>query len=109
MAQQAGPVFIQGTLGGITFYKRMGKWLARKKTSLNKKRVSTDPAFSGSRRASAGFAAAAKLAKEIYWQLPAHKRGRGVIGKIAGQANTMLHNGATAAEAKLQLCKQLGI
>ncbi|MEP7238247.1 MAG: hypothetical protein ABI685_10295 [Ferruginibacter sp.] len=77
MAKQAGPIFISGTLGGITFYKRKGVWVARKKTSLNKKRVSTDPAFEASRRASAGFGHAATLAKKIYWQLPVQKRGRG--------------------------------
>ncbi|MBL7703893.1 MAG: hypothetical protein JNM14_16705 [Ferruginibacter sp.] len=93
MAKQTGPFYITGTLGGITFYKRKGSWVARKKTSLNKKRVKTDPAFEGSRRASACFGAAAKLAKKIYWQLPANKRGRGVIGKITGLVNTMLREG----------------
>jgi hypothetical protein len=98
----------KGYIGDITFYKHMGKWLARKKHRLIK-RVKTDAAFSDSRRASAGFGVAAKLAKEIYLQLPAHKRGRGVIGKITGQANTMLHNGSTAAEAKLQILKWLNV
>jgi hypothetical protein len=90
MAKQTGPIFIEGTLGGITFYNRRGTWVARKKTSLNKKRVTTDPAFAASRTASARFGTAAKLAKTIYWQLPANKRGRGIIGKMTGMINRLL-------------------
>jgi hypothetical protein len=107
MAKQVGPIFIEGTLGNITFYKRKGTWVARKKTSLNKKRVSTDPAFAASRRASACFGSAATLAKTIYWQLPAHKRGRGVIGKITGLANGMLAKGHKENEVVQQIIKQL--
>lgn len=107
MAKQTGPVFIEGTLGGITFYNRQGTWVARKKTSLNKKRVSTDPAFEASRRASAGFGVAAKLAKIIYWQLPVKKRGRGVIGKITGLVNGMLQKGYKPAEIEKEINKQL--
>jgi len=106
MGKQLGPVFISGTVGGVTFYQRKGAWLVRQKTSLNKKRVSTDPAFANSRKASAGFGRASKLAKKIYWQLPAHKRGRGVIGKITGLANTMMLNGAAPLAIETEIIKQ---
>jgi hypothetical protein len=108
MAKQAGPIFIEGTMGGITFYKRKGSYVARKKTSLNKKRVTNDPAFAASRKASAGFGTAAKLAKTIYWQLPAHKRGRGIIGKITGMAVGMLAKGSTQKVIEQQILKKLG-
>lgn len=106
MAKQVGPILITGTLGGITFYNRLGTWVARKKTLLNKKRVTTDPAFEASAQASARFGIAAKLAKAIYWQLPVHKRGRGVIGKITGLANRMLLKGAAPAAIQGQIIKQ---
>ncbi len=108
MAKQTGPILIEGTLFGVTFYKRKGVWLARTKTSLNKKRVSTDPAFAASRRASAAFGNAAKLAKKIYWQLPAGKRGRGVIGKLTGAINKLQVKGHLPAAIEIKLLKQFG-
>jgi hypothetical protein len=107
MGKQTGPIFLSGTIGGVTFYQRQGEWLLRSKTSLNKKRVSTDPAFEGSRRASASFAVASKLAKKIYWQLPANKRGRGVIGKLTGIVHKKLLGGRQADSIEATLIKNL--
>src|SRR4051812_41814677 len=56
MPKQKGAQKLVGTFDDITYYKsKNGGWLARKKTSLNKKRVRTDPAFEGSRGASSEF------------------------------------------------------
>ena len=49
MAKQTGVVKLNGTLQGITFYQLGDKQVARRKTSLDKKRLSTDPAFARSR------------------------------------------------------------
>jgi hypothetical protein len=108
MAKQTGPFFISGTIAGITYYQRNGQWLLRSKTSLNKKRISIDSAFANSRRASDGFGRAAQFAKKIYWQLPASKRGRGIIGKIAGRVNTMMVNGNTPEAIEAEMMKQFG-
>jgi hypothetical protein len=70
-----------------------GQHLVRKKTSLNKQRVSTDPAFANSRKSSSKFAQAVAIASHVYQQLPTIKRKHGLIGKLTGRANTLLHEG----------------
>lgn len=106
MATQPGSIRIKGTLGAVTFYQREGNWLARKKTSLNKERVASDAAFERSRVAAKQFGKAAKLAKEIYWQLPVEKRGYGVIGKLTGLAISLLVQGNKRREIKEKLLEQ---
>lgn len=93
MAKQRGPLFLKGTIHDLTFYKMNGTHLVRKKTSLTKKRVSTDPAFANSRKSSSVFAIAAALASQVYKSLPKAKRKKGLIGKLTGRANTLLHEG----------------
>ena len=105
MPKQSGPIILKGTLGNTTFYTRKGKHLARAKSSLNKARVSTDPAFKNSRKASALFANAAKLAKEIYWQLPPARRRHGIIGKLTGKSLQLLRQGRSPKEVAEYLVK----
>jgi hypothetical protein len=45
MAKQIGFLKITGTLGDITFYELDGEFYARKKSSLDGKRVKKDPRF----------------------------------------------------------------
>ena len=73
MAKNSSLIKISGTLGDLTFYRMDGKDIVRRKTSLNKKRVKSDPAFENSRKSSAVFGAASSLAKETYWALPKEK------------------------------------
>jgi hypothetical protein len=49
MAIQRSIIKIQGTIDGITFYKSQDGNLARKKSSLSKHRISTDPGFARTR------------------------------------------------------------
>ncbi len=63
MARQESVIKLTGTIGDITFYKTADGYLARAKSSLNKARVATDPAFARTREAGAEFAAAAKAGK----------------------------------------------
>jgi hypothetical protein len=100
MPRQKGTLKFNGTIGDLTFYQMYGIHYVRHKTSLNKKRVQTDAAFANSRRSSALFAQAATLAKEVYRVLPAVQRKHGLIGKLTGKANRMLHEGAAADQIK---------
>jgi hypothetical protein len=93
MPKQKGVILLKGTLYDKTYYKMNGQHLVRKKTSLDKKRVSTDPAFANSRKASSIFAQAASIASFVYRQLPTKKRKHGLIGTLTGKANKMLHEG----------------
>jgi len=98
MAKQTGIIKVRGTVGGITFYKLNGGYYARRKTSLDKERVLRDAVFAGSRRSSALFGTAAKIAKVVYRRLSVQKKGHGVIGKLTAKANELLHEGVVAEE-----------
>jgi len=109
MAKQIGFIKVRGTIGDITFYKLNGGYYARRKTSLCKERVLRDAAFAGSRRSSALFGMAAKLAKIVYRRLPIQKKRHGMIGKLTAKANRLLHGGMLADDAlELLLEKYVG-
>lgn len=97
---------LKGTIQEYTFYQMDGKDLVRKKTSLDKKRVKTDPAFANSRKSSNVFGKAAAIAREVYQALPKEKRKHGLIGKLTGMANRLLHEGKSEHEVKASLKKE---
>ncbi|ANE49833.1 hypothetical protein [Flavisolibacter tropicus] len=98
MARQAGPLFFTGTIDDITFYKMEGQYLARKKSSLNRKQFRTDPRFARSRQSAEKFGEASKLASTIYWQLPKEQRGKGVVNKLTAQVGQLLKEGKKVEE-----------
>ncbi|UZD22986.1 hypothetical protein [Algoriphagus halophytocola] len=64
MAKQAGYIKLEGTMGDLTFYKnRDGKFIARRKGGVSKKRINTDPRFQRTRENLREFAVAASSAK----------------------------------------------
>ena len=103
MPKQEGIILLKGTLYDKTYYKMNGQHLVRNKTSLNKKRVQTDPAFANSRKSSSKFAQAAAIASQVYKQLPTTKRKHGLIGTLTGKANTLLHEGNCEADIVMAL------
>ena len=67
MAKQKGILKIQGTLDGITFYKRGDAYLVRHKAGVSKERIANDPAFKRTRENGTEFgmlAAASKLLRD---------------------------------------------
>src|SRR5690606_17136741 len=65
MAQQDGIIKIQGTLGGITFYKTRDGYLVREKGGISKKRMKSDPAFRRTRENGQEFGIAGRYGKFI--------------------------------------------
>lgn len=63
MAKLKGPLKIKGTIGDITFSKTEDGYLAKEKTSLDGKRIATDPAFQRTRENNAEFGRAGKAGK----------------------------------------------
>jgi hypothetical protein len=63
MAKLKGPLKIQGTLGDITFAKTTDGYIAKEKTSLDGKRIATDPSFQRTRENGAEFTRAGKAGK----------------------------------------------
>ena len=45
MAKQKGIIKLDGTIGGITFYKSQDGYLAREKGGVPADRIANDPAF----------------------------------------------------------------
>jgi hypothetical protein len=60
MAKQCGIFRFTGQMGGISFYKRKGKYYARRKTSHN---VATDPRFTRTYLSGLDFGAASRASK----------------------------------------------
>ncbi len=63
MARQSGLIKIKGTLDNVSFYKSKDGDLARMKTSLDGKRIATDPAFIRTRENNAEFGSSASSGK----------------------------------------------
>jgi len=107
MAKQIGFLKIIGTIGGITFYEMDGEFYARKKSSLDGKRVKRDPKFRRTMEEAIGFGKASAAARAVYWALPAEMRGHGVYGKLTGRMRKLMREGRAAKEAQLQLLREL--
>ncbi len=63
MARQKSIIKLQGTIGGISFYKSKDGYLAREKGGVDGTRIATDPAFARTRENGAEFANAASAGK----------------------------------------------
>jgi hypothetical protein len=107
MAKQIGFLKIIGTIGDITFYEMDGQFYARKKSSLDGKRVKKDPRFKRTMEEAIGFGKASAAAREVYWALPAEQRLHGVYGRLTGRMRKLMRAGKTAKEAQLQLLHEL--
>ena len=63
MARQSGLIKLNGTMGGITFYKTQDGHLAREKGGVDASRIANDPNFQRTRENGAEFGAAGKAGK----------------------------------------------
>src|SRR3954466_7420376 len=68
MARQTGILPLTGTIGGITFYRMQGEYYARGKSSLDKKRIYRDKAFTRTLQNARWFGKAVRIAREVYRQ-----------------------------------------
>lgn len=79
-----------GTVGNVTFYCWRGIWCLRMKSSLDKKRVTTDPAFAPLLAHAELLAAASPIASFIHKNLHKVKDGRGRYRKLVGRVKQLL-------------------
>lgn len=64
MAKQAGYIKLEGTMGDLSFYKnRDGKFIARRKGGVSRKRILNDPRYKRTRENLSEFSTAASSAK----------------------------------------------
>lgn len=71
MAQQKGIIKLNGTIGGITFYKSQDGYLAREKGGVSGERIASDPNFQRTRENGAEFGRAGKAGKVLRTSLRA--------------------------------------
>jgi hypothetical protein len=79
-------------------YKMGGKYYARMKSSLRGKRVKRDVAFKETMRYAVLLANTARLASQLYRELPVESRGIRVYRSLTGKAMRLLKEGKTAKE-----------
>lgn len=103
MARQAGPYFITGTIGNLSFYKMEGKYYVRQKSSLDGKRVRKDKAFRRTMEYARLLAAGSKVAKVVYWLLSDEQRRLRRIGSLTGEVMVLLKDGMSSEEALVLL------
>ena len=60
MAKQKGIIKLDGTIGGITFYKSQDGYLAREKGGVPAEKIANDPAFQRTRENGEEFGLAVK-------------------------------------------------
>ena len=65
MARQKGLIKLDGTIGGITFYKTQDGYLAREKGGVDGDRIANDPNFQRTRENGAEFGAAGKAGRML--------------------------------------------
>lgn len=110
MAKQIGAIKIVGTIDGVTFYIMQGVHYARRKSSLDRKRIIRDPRFQRFRECSKVFGRASKLASQLYRLLPKELRKHGVHGKLTGEFNLLFREGKVSEEAvEIMMKKYLNV
>jgi hypothetical protein len=104
MGRQLNSQF-EGTIGGITFYKMMGEFFARAKSSIDGKRIKTDSAYKAFRQNSKLHGKASKLASQIYHTWPAEERVHPRFGLLTANVKQLLQSGLPPARI-IQLWQQ---
>jgi len=103
MARQSGPIFIEGTLDDLTFYKMQGEYYVRMKSRLTRKRVLESPRFALTRLHANQLAEASRIASLIYMQIPKEEKGIKLFRTIVGKAKVMLMEGKEKEEVLAEL------
>ena len=99
MPRQRG-IKISGTFDDLTFYGSNGKYYVKNKSSINAKRIKTDPSFRVFRERSVQFAQATQLASRIYRLYPIKRKKAGVFSKLSGKVYKYLLEGKTEEEIR---------
>jgi hypothetical protein len=63
MAKQKGILKIEGTMSGMTFYKKDGQFLVKEKSHISAEKIAKDPAFARTRENNAEFGLAGSAGK----------------------------------------------
>jgi hypothetical protein len=103
MSRQKGPVYITGTANGICYYRMDGKYYARRKSTLSRKRVKRDPRFALTRKYAALLGQASQIAAGVYRLLPRAQKTLALYRAMTGQAMGLLKRGQSETEIREHL------
>lgn len=99
MARLTGPPPFVGTKFGVTIYPMYGEYYMRTATSLDAKRVKTDPAFRPLMQYAAYLSCASRIAAEVYKLLPDKTRKHPLYKIMVGKVMQSLKQGKQPEEA----------
>lgn len=103
MSKQQGPVYHTGTINGICYYRLNGRYYARRKSTLSRKRVKRDPVFALTRKYAELLGQASRIAAGVYRLLPRDKKKLTLYRAMTGRAVALLKRGMQEAAIKEQL------
>ena len=107
MAKQIGDIMITGTIDSITFYRMEGKFYARKKSALSRKKFLRADCFEGSRRSAARFSEGNRLASRAYRTVDKDKRVYSLFCFLKTRAIALLKQGKKGEEVMVDLVEEL--
>ena len=109
MARQSGPILLEGTIAGITFYQVDGKHYAKKKNSpLSKRRYKSDPRLARTRQNASWFALAQKMARLVYATLPKGARSQKLVWyPLRNKAQELVRKGLEQQKILKELQKEV--
>jgi hypothetical protein len=90
MAKQTGIHKITGLMNEISFYQVEGKFYARNKNGLTRKRVLNDPAFTQTMKHAGLLGRASKMASLIYHTLPKEQQNLAKYRMLTGEMMKVL-------------------
>lgn len=88
MAKQSGIIKLEGTIGGISFYKSSEGYFAREKGGVDANRIANDPAFQRTRENGQEFGRAGKSGRVIrscFRLLLQNTRDKRVASRLTGR------------------------
>lgn len=98
MAKQKGIMKLEGTIGGITFYKSKDGYLAKEKSGVPADRIANDPAFQRTRENGAEFGRAGKAGKILRNAIRAllqNSADSRIVGRLTQEMMKVIHEDVT--------------
>jgi hypothetical protein len=99
MAKQANIFTMQGTIGGVTFYKSKNGYLARGKGGIDAKRIANDPSYARTRENMLEFGRGCKAGKALRLAFQEAMHGtadKGIVSRLSKKMIEVIKADATS-------------
>ncbi len=98
MAKQSGIIKLEGTIGGVSFYKSKDGYLAREKGGIDASRIKSDPAFQRTRENGSEFGragAAGKILRTAFRALLMNASDSRLVSRLTREMLKVIQEDAT--------------